>query len=230
MYPDMLIPAGVDRLTIQQSGQAATLSFLLPEKDRAGRPLKRIAGVKVFRRAESSVSAECGSCEDGFSLLRTVYRDRPEQGQIVGRRVVLVDDDVKPGVRYRYAVVVMDGNGDDGARSDTVAATIIDPPVAPGLMVTAGPVEISLAITPSPVSSEYLVVGYNIYRWREQDAVPLTPLNREPISSLTYEDGGLERHQVYCYGVRTLVRTPVGSLVESGMSQRVNTTLKDEIE
>src|SRR6266571_5289579 len=87
LYPDMLVPAAVSALTASQSGATVKISFDLPGKDLAGRPLRDLAGVTVFKRVESSVQQpDCPACTDDFRLFRKLYLDLPDAAQIYGNK------------------------------------------------------------------------------------------------------------------------------------------------
>ena len=76
IYPDMLVPAAPAAVTAQQSGSAVKLQFALPDKDRAGRPVKGVAGVKISKRSTEADQKEvCRSCTTDYRLFRTLYLD-----------------------------------------------------------------------------------------------------------------------------------------------------------
>jgi hypothetical protein len=100
-------------------------------------------------------------------------------------------------------------------------------PLPPVLQAVSQPTEIQLEFAGLP-SGEGIINGYNVYRTLKGNDFPLLPLNREPLSGNRFVDVGLERGTSYLYGVRTVVRLPSGSRVESGLSNQAEGRLKDD--
>jgi len=228
LYPDMLVPAAVSDLTASQSGASVKLAFVLPDKDLAGRSLRDLAGVTIFKRVESSLQQpDCPACTDDFRLFRKLYLDLPDAAQIFGNRVVLLDSETHRDAAYSYSVVAFARDNSVGGNSAPIRVRVTLSPLPPVLQVLPAPTEIKLefvALTPE----EGHFVGYNVYRCAKDEPMPYLPINKEPLAENVYVDSGLERKVVYRYEVRTVVRMPWGGIAESGASNEEQGTLKEE--
>lgn len=228
IYPDMLIPAAPAAVTAQQSGAAVKLRFALPDKDRAGRPVQGVAGVKISRRIAEAGQRVCRSCTTDYRPLLTLYLDHlPITTRRYGNRVVLVDNDVNAGNSYSYSIVPFTADGVDGATSPAADVSVTQPLPAPVLKIESFPTEVRLQFSLQPLVSGRLL-GYNLYRWAVATDRPYEPLNNEPLKSNEYIDGGLERGVRYHYSARALMVLESGSVVESAESHEVEGLLKDD--
>lgn len=229
IYPDMLIPAAPAAVTAQQIGSAVKLQFTLPDKDRGGRSVQGVTGVKISRRvAEADQKDFCRTCMADYRLFLTLYLDHmPVFTQRYGNRVVLIDSDVSAGNSYSYSIVPFTADGVDGATSPTADARVAQPLPAPVLKIESFPTEIKLQFSSqTPVSGRLL--GYNLYRWAAATVRSYEPLNREPLKNNEYIDGGVERGVRYRYSARVLMEPESGGVVESAESQEVEGMLKDD--
>ncbi|MDD2309164.1 MAG: hypothetical protein PHH91_06235 [Desulfuromonadaceae bacterium] len=229
IYPDMLLLAAPAAVTVQQSGAAVKLQFALPEKDRAGRPLRDVAGVKISRRVTDAVKKDlCQSCMADFRLFRTLYLDHlPTDTQRFGNRLVLLDGDVTAGNLYSYSIVPFTADGVDGASSSTASARVAAPLPAPVLKVESLPTEVKLQIYSQPPRSGQLL-GYNLYRRSVTAARSYQPLNREPLKGSEYVDAAPERGVQYRYSARAVIVSESGDMIESAESNEVDGMLKDD--
>jgi predicted small lipoprotein YifL len=229
IYPEMLVPAAPSTVSLQQSGESLKLSFALPAKDRAGRALSNLAGVTILKRdAKAGQIAGCSACTDDFTLFKKLNLDLlPTEAQRRGSLMLLLDGDVRPGRNYSYILSVATREGVAGAPSAPVMAGVVSPPVPPVVQAISQPTEISLEFVGLP-PQEGAIVGYNVYRTVKGGSYSYWPLNREPVTSNTFTDVGLERSTTYVYSVRTVIRLSPGSIVESGFSNEVEGRLKDD--
>ncbi len=229
LYPDMLVPAVPTAVTAQQSGVAVKLQFTPPDKDRAGRPMKGVAGVKISRRAAEADQREvCRSCMDDFQLFRTLYLDHlPATTQRFGNRLIVVDSDVSVGNSYSYSIVPFTVDGLDGAPSAIAIVRVVDPLPAPIVKSESLPTEIRLKLSLQPLSVGRLL-GYNLYRVSGTDDRSYLPINREPLLANEYVDSGLERGVKYRYTARVLMVLASGDIVESFESVEVEGMLLED--
>ena len=231
IYPDMLAPAAPTSVTARQAGQAMKLSFVLPQKDRAGHGLKNLAGVTIFKRsATMSQGPECKACSEDYALFKKLYLDIPltdSSVQRYGNQIVLLDSDVRGGDEYSYTVTTFTKVALEGQTSLPVTTGMFPPPLAPSLKVVSEPTEVQLTFSgSSPEKGTFL--GYNIYRALKGEAMPFQPLNKEPLNAKSYVDIGIARNTSYVYVARTVVRMPGGELVESEPSNEVVAQLANE--
>lgn len=229
IYPDMLVPAAPAAVTALQSGSVVKLQFALPDKDRAGRPVKGVAGVKISRRAAEAARKDvCRSCMTDYRLFQTLYLDHlPANTQRFGNRLVVLDGDVGAGNTYSYSIVPFTADGVDGASSPAADVRVAAPLPAPVLKIESLPTEVRLQISSQPLISGSLL-GYNLYRSSIATARSYQPLNREPLKGSEYVDGVLERGVKYRYTVRALIMLASGDIAESAESIEVEGMLKDD--
>jgi predicted small lipoprotein YifL len=232
IYPDMLIPAPPTAVVARQAGQAIKLSFVLPQDDLAGRKLKNLGGVTIFKRASiAGQGPSCNACTEDFVLFRSLYLDQTslERGvQRFGSMIVLLDSDVRIGDEYSYMVKPFTKDDGDGQASRPVTTAMVTPPQAPELKAAPDPIEIQLFFSGAPAAGKGTFVGYNLYRAPKGEVLPYVPLNKEPITGESFVDSGLDRTLSYVYAARTVVKTPAGVLVESELSNHVVSGRTDE--
>ena len=229
IYPDMLVPAAPASVTAQQSGSAVKLRFILPDKDRAGRPVQGVAGVKISRRVtEADRKDACRSCMTDYLPFRTLYLDHlPTDTQRSGSRLILLDSDVRAGNIYSYSIVPFTVERLDGAASIVADVRVGAPFAAPSLELTAFPTEVKLHFSRQSLLAGQFT-GYNIYRSAVATGRPYQPLNKEPLNVSEYTDSALERGVSYRYWARAVIRQVSGEVVESMESEEVQGRLKDD--
>ncbi len=229
IYPDMLVPAAPAGASAQQSGSAVKLQFTLPDKDRAGRPVHGVAGVKISRLvADTDRKDFCNSCMTDYRLFRTLYLDRlPADTQRFGSRLVVLDSDVSAGNRYSYRMVPFTVDNVEGAISPAADVRVAPPLPAPGVKIAAFPTEVKLYLSLQPLQTGQLL-GYNLYRASGAASWPYQPFNRAPFNGTVYSDTTLERGVQYRYTVRAVIRQPSGDVAESMPSEEVAGKLTDD--
>jgi predicted small lipoprotein YifL len=229
IYPDMLLPAAPAAVSVQQSGAAVKLQFAIPDKDRAGRALRDVAGLKISRRVSDSDQKElCRSCMADYGLFRTIYLDHlPADTQRFANQIVLLDSDVAAGNLYSYSIVTFTADGADGVSSSTVSARVAAPLPAPVLKAESFPTEVKLHITSQQPESGSLL-GYNLYRRSAATARSYQTLNKEPLKDSKYVDATLERGVQYLYSAKELIVLESGEVMESAESNEAVGMLKDD--
>ncbi len=229
IYPDMLVPAAPTAVSVQQSGAVVKLQFEIPGRDRTGRPLHGVSGVKISRRtAEVDQKNVCKSCSTDYRLFQTLYIDHlPTNTQQFGSRLIVIDGDVSAENIYSYLIVPFTADGVDGVSSLAAEASVTVPPPAPDLKIQSFPTEVKFQISSQPLMPGRLL-GYNLYRWSVATARSYQPLNREPIKGNEYVDSSLERGVKYRYSVRALMVLAAGDIAESAESNEVEGMLKDD--
>ena len=229
IYQDMLVPAAPAATSARQSGSAVKLNFTLPDRDRAGSPLRGIVGLKIGRRtAETDQKDVCRSCMTDYMPYRTLYLDHlPATTQRFGNSLIMLDGDVNAGNSYSYSIVSFTADGVDGASAATADVRVAVPLPAPVLSIESLPTEVKLRISSQPLNSGRLL-GYNLYRYTAANARSFLPINKEPLTGGVYVDSGLERSVKYIYSARTLVQQASGGVMESTESKEVEGLLKDD--
>lgn len=228
MYPDMLVPAAPAVVSARQSGSEVLLQLAISDKDRAGRPLQGVTGVKINRRAQPSGQQEvCRACVADFTLFRTLYLDAlPLTGQRSGNTLALRDTEVQEGTTYAYMAVLFTADGSEGAASPPIEVRVAAPQPAPVLSAESLPAEVVLHMSVQPVSPARLL-GYNLYRSAAGGVRSFLPLNREPLQGNVYVDTTLERGVTYRYRARAVVVSAAGDVLESLESQELEGMFKE---
>ncbi len=229
IYPDMLLPAPPSKFSAIQSGNSVKISFFIPGHDRAGRKMKEIAGVRVVRlESPEGASQVCGNC-GGFTLIRTVYPDIPDEAvQLYGSRAIFMDGNVTGEREYLYKGVAFTKEGVEGEYSPVFKVHAREPLPPPALVVSPTPAEFRLEFSYTS-AFEGKLLGYNIYRREKRDdAMPLRPLNPSPFTGGAFLDRGMDRRFTYIYSVRGVMLLPSGEMMESLPSKEVEAVLQDE--
>lgn len=149
-----------------------------------------------------------------------------------GSRVEVLDrENLTPGRRYTYVVLVEDLEGRLSPPSARVSVTLIAPPAPPvALQAEAGEQQVRLTwrppgglVTGEPLQGEVL---YEVLRAPapEQAGQPVTPA---PIAETTFTDRGLENDRTYYYSVRAL-RREAGTLARGEPTPAVAATPADQ--
>ena len=229
IYPDMMVPAAPAIVSVQQCGSAVKLQFVLPGKDRGGRSVKGLSGIKISRRVtETDRKDVCRSCMSDYRLFQTLYLDHlPAAIQRFGSQLILFDGDVASGNSYSYSLIPFTEEGADGASHTTVDVRVVAPLPAPALKIESLPTEIRLLITMQSLVSNQLL-GYNLYRSTGGAQRSYQPLNPELVQGSEYIDSGLDRRTKYRYSARALIKMESGNIVESAESFEVEGMLKDD--
>lgn len=229
IYPDLLVPSSPTSVAVRQSGPGIKLSFIIPDKDRAGQGLKGVAGLKIFKReTQTGQEPACKACGDDFKLFKVLYLDKLDiNARRYGDFVIIRDSDVSAGRDYGYKVVPFMKNGADGEPSEPVSVTMQPAPSPPVIKAVSNPTEIQLTFASLP-PFEGKFAGYDLYRTVKGENMPYLPINKTPITESTYTDSGLKRHVTYDYAARVVVRMANETLVESALSNEVLGVLKEE--
>ena len=230
VYPDMLVPAAPTAVSAQQLGTAIKLQFAISDKDRTGRPVQGVAGVKINRKASIGGQVDvCRSCLTDYMLFKTLYLDHlPENTQRFGGRLVFIDSEVVSGDTYSYTIIPFTAAGVDGASSPALGVHVGAVPMAPPVLVIESfPTELRLKISVYPPIAARML-GYNLYRSTGTDSGSYLPINREPLKGDVYVDAAIERGVTYRYTARALVVRLSGDVVESDESNAVEGMLKDD--
>jgi predicted small lipoprotein YifL len=229
IYPDMLTPAAPTDVKAAQLGSAVKLSFVLPQKDQAGRRLHNLAGVDVFKRSTvTGQGAGCNACTVDYTLFKKIYINTPDS-RVVRRdnQLVLLDSEVRKERDYHYYIIPFTDHAEAGKPSLPVSITVVEPPAPPRLVVAAEPTEIRLKMVDTQFQKGDFF-GYNLYRAVKGEAFTVFPHNRELIKNSSFTDVGLKRGESYVYAVRTVARRASGTLAESDLSNLAEARLAED--
>jgi len=215
--PDSLVPAAVQNLKVQQSGDAFRITWSAPAKEKGGRPLRDLAGFRLFKRIMAGDGTDCFACEDAWKLLAEVDADNPGETVKSGTTFISFDRHIPVGQSSQYRLLVLSKS--DGISPPATSPLLkAQPPMPAPLLKTAVlPASIKLEFAYVPQAGTVLA-GFNVYRRSDKTAPALLPLNPEPIAAAFWEDLQIEFGRSYWYSVAALVKIN-GETVESHRSE-----------
>lgn len=222
------LPAPPPGLSVRQEGARLLVSWSIPATNIDGSPLTDLQGFRLYR-IEFEPGRECPECRDPAVPRADIDLDFPRGVIRQGDRFYFWDEDVRSGSGYRYHIkgVTRQGREGEGTQVSRNVHPAPAPPLAPGAVALDRLVRLAwTAPLKSPVGSTLL--GYNVYRWGDDEPPPFLPLNSDIVTVARFEDFGLINGTTYHYVVRTVVQ--IGSeVVESGASETVSATPLPEL-
>ena len=221
--PEALVPAPSSDLQVRQQGDLFLISWTAPAREERGRPLRDLAGFRLYRHEVLPPGEDCLACSESWVPVRTVDLEYLQGAQRVGDRYYCADREVKTGTAYRYSVTALGGRGAAGRPTFTGPRKKVAAPPSPALKAVAAPTSVTLEFVAPPLGgSERL--GFHVYRRRTGEPTPVLPLTPAPVPGPTFTDQQLERNLAYRYTVTAVVRID-GEEVESPPSNEVEVTL-----
>ena len=217
--PEALVPAPVADLALAQKGGYFQVSWSAPTKEQGGARLKDLAGFVLFRRVLLPANLDCDECPGAYAERARIDLDYLREARQVGDLLLFDDHDLKQDVSYQYKVRSFTAQGAESRDSNRAHRTAFTPPLPPVTEELSSATGVVLAFVAIPPEQGKLV-GYNIYRSKSGQALPLAPLNPHPVTGNNYEDKALLIGVHYSYVVRTVVSMPDGETVESAPSNQ----------
>ncbi|MBJ6801627.1 fibronectin type III domain-containing protein [Geomonas propionica] len=214
--PEALVPAPIATLATAQKGAEFQVSWTGPGKQEKGGKLEDLAGFLLYRRNVLPPAQDCEECPNAYKQLALVDLDLPEGARQVGSLWIYDDFDLKKGQTYQYKVRSYTKSGAQSKDSNKVRRTAVTPPLPPVLEAAGSPNEVTLNFVGLP-PEQGTATGYNIYRSKKGEPMPLAPLNKAPLAGNTYQDKDVILGITYSYAV-TSVATVDGQAVESASS------------
>ncbi|HJV66505.1 MAG TPA: fibronectin type III domain-containing protein, partial [Geomonas sp.] len=156
---------------------------------------------------------DCEECPTAYTQLLQVYVDYPQGVTKLGNRYLYADYDLLEGKTYQYKVRSFTTDNLQSKDSNKVRRTAVTPAAPPVLEALSSPTGVVLAFVSLP-PSEGSIVGYNIYRAKQGEKMPSSPLNAAPVAGTKYEDKSVLFGVRYSYWITTLEKVK-GELVES---------------
>jgi len=216
-------PAAPGRPEARQIGGSILLYVDLPERNLDGTPLTDLSELRIFRR--ETAGGVCSECDEPTQLWRsidplTVPRD--------GQRLIIRDDDVRPGYGYRYRLVLVTSRGQTGAGASLARQMHPFPPAPQGLTATGFDRFVRLQWTPDlELAPGWNFLGCQVYRSSGEASFGLIPLTPQPVPGGKYDDLGPRNDILYRYQLRCLAEQN-GVIVDSPASAVVTATPQAE--
>lgn len=221
--PEAFAPGTVDTLTVEQKEERFFVSWTAPARDAGGRPLKDLAGFRLYRREVLPPEEDCEECPTAYRLVKVVDLDYLQEVKVYGNRYFLADTGIENGKTYQYKVIAYRRDGSESAPSNRARRRKVVAPAAPSLTASSTPTGVLLQWTPARTPGADFV-GYHLYRRRGDDFGTLVLLTPAPVKEGRFEDPGIEHGAVYVYTVREVTGAD-GQLVEGATSNEARGSL-----
>lgn len=225
LYPDLLVAQPPGQVQVEQVDMALRLTFVLPEKDQAGRPLHNLESVRVARRV--CVEADCKGCLGPYQELQRIDLAFPDPAEREGSRIRWTDDGVRQGEVVQYRLVSEQKGGIRGGAAQSLPARLaaaVQPPVCTGKAVFGGTLQLQCRTADSGTTAQ--LQGYLLYR--AEGTGPMVFLMRLGPDRGSYEDQTVVRGIAYRYAAKQQIRREDGSIQESAFSVPVVLSLDEE--
>lgn len=224
MPPEALVPAVVENLKVQQSGEALRITWSAPAKEKGGRPLRDLAGFRLFKRIIAGDGSDCAACPETWQLLAAVDSDNPGETAKSGATFISYQRGIPVGQTSQFRLVALSKSGGFSSPATSPLVKFHPPLPAPGLKGEVLPASIKLEFTFVPPPNSRLA-GFNLYRRSDKTALALLPFNPAPLPGSVWEDTGLQFDHSYLYSVTALVVVN-GETVESLRSEELDILFK----
>jgi hypothetical protein len=209
-------PAAPGRPETRQIGGAILLFVDLPEHNLDGTPLTDLNEVRIYRR--ETADGVCAECDEPTALWRTID---PFTAQRQGQRLIIRDDDVRPGYGYRYRLVPVTSLGVTGAPAALARQLHPFPPAPQELTATGLDRMVRLHWTESSdLAPGWTSLGCQLFRSTGDAPFGLAPLTSQPVQGGSYDDigplnGTLYRYQLRCLAKQgeTIVDSPPSAVI-----------------
>ena len=221
--PSSTVPAAVADLRADQKGDRFYVTWSAPASEAGGKPLKDLAGFRLFRREVLPPEEDCESCPTAYRLLQQVDLEYPKGVQVDNNRYIYTDTGLKDGATYQYKLVSYNRDGAESASARARSMKVV-PPGAPRLVVISTPENVALEWQPASGSGAGRA-GFHVYRRRGNDSATLTLLTPQPVKGDRYEDLHADFGVTYTYVVREVLSVNGGQLVEGAVSNEVTGSL-----
>lgn len=223
--PEGLVPAPIANLALAQKGSAVQVSWSAPGKQEGGGRLQDLGGFLLFRRAVLPPAEDCEDCAGAYRQLARIDLEYPQGARRAGSLWIYDDHDLKQGAVFQYKVRSFTGQGVLSKDSNKARRAVHTPPFPPVLETVPSTEAVMLNFVALP-PEEGSLTGYNVYRARKGGELPLTPLNKVPVTGNSYRDDGAVPGVSYDYAVTSVAA--VGEVtVESARSNLVSAALQE---
>lgn len=197
--PIMAEPSPPTDVTAFVRNRTVVLTWTRPTTNIDGTVLKY---PPVFRISRQQMAPQ----PSASSIVASVKAEKPENAVVSGSRYAFTDSQVIVGEKYTYVIEAVSRRGVVGPPSAEATALVTVEIAAPSnLRAEAGERAIRLSwgaptrrIDASPLA---VTPRYNIYRGISPGKYDPTPINREPVQGVQFQDANLINDQMYYYRV-----------------------------
>ncbi len=227
LTPDSPRPEAITDVKVVARDNFAYLTWRVPIKNIENKemPPAAIAGFRVYRAEMGS-----GTKKARYKLYAEISMANPAPAEVKNGLVFWIDKNLKYGQVYAYKIRATSMRGGVSAFSNEIRIVPLLSLAPPKNLAAAGG-DSSVLFTWDAVAtrmdgSRYEgFVGYNVYRGTGQGRYDETPLNQEPLRTLSYKDTAVVINKTYYYMVRS-VDSPTPPWKESVDSAEVSAAPK----
>jgi fibronectin type 3 domain-containing protein len=204
----------VDLRAVPREGRVV-LEWTAPKENTDKSVLTDLVEFQVLRSEGDLVGEECTGCGSKPTVVNRMKLEGYEDPR--GKKMSMVVEDLQPRKVYSFQVVSMNRREHSSAPSNPAQVYWDDPPQPPQ-GVKGEPSDKRVVLSWESVQG---ATGYNVYRREEDQDFPVSPLNRQPLSTTEYTDLGVQNEKKYLYSVRAVkrvVKTDVEGIGSSDIS------------
>ena len=198
------LPEAPQELTILQRGEGFLLGWSLPTRNLDGSPAEDLTGFRILRMSYAAEEG-CSSCRQPDEIRASIDIAYPATAQRIGNRFYWRDQQLTIGRGYRYLIQPLTVGGRSGAGADIRQVLLLPPPAPDRLQATTEDEVVRVTWQQPPLDTGMKLLGYQVYRRRDDTPFPFIPLNSEPLQTTELVDENpLDSHS-YEYRIGTLV-------------------------
>jgi len=195
---DTLVAKRIVDLEAIPRDERLILTWSVPKENTDKSPLKDLEEFRILRSEGILAADGCRGCGEKTRVVHELKVNPGEDSR--GKRVSLSFQDHEPRKVYVYEVVSVNRKGYPSPPSNPVTVYWDYTPSAPGrVKAERGDKKVDLFWEEVLGAS-----GYNVYRRKEEEAYPPSPLNRRPLTETMYTDLQVENDKRYVYSIRAV--------------------------
>lgn len=189
----------VDLRAVPREGRVV-LEWTAPKENTDKSVLTDLVEFQVLRSEGDLIGEECTGCGGKPTVVNQMKLEGYDDPR--GKKMSMVVEDLQPRKVYSFEVVSINRREHLSAPSNPAQVYWDDPPQMPQ-GVKGEPSDKRVVLLWDSVEG---VTGYNVYRREEDQPFPISPVNRQPLTSTEYTDLGVQNEKTYLYSVRAVKR------------------------
>ncbi len=202
---ETLLPGPASELELRQQGEALLLGWRLPTQNLDGSAINSPPQLDIYRMTFDPGN-DCPECFDRSTLLVSIDPELPVPARKVGERYLYLDNQIDPGTGYQYKLIARNADGEAGRPVVLRQAATLAVAAPAALQGEAHDRSVLLSWQPVSLEPGDSLLGYRIYRRRDDSPSAPYPLSAKPQPETRFEDFSLENGARYHYQVRALIK------------------------
>ena len=211
----------VDLRAVAREGRIV-LEWTAPKENTDKSVLTDLVEFQVLRSEGDLVGEECTGCGGKPTVVNQMKLEGYDDPR--GKKMSMVMEDLQPRKVYSFQVVSINRRGHLSAPSNPSQVYWDDPPQRPQ-GIKGEPSDKRVVLSWESVEG---ATGYNVYRMEGDKQFPISPVNRQPLTTTEYTDLTVQNEKTYLYSVRAVKRV-VKTDVEGTGSTEIAVTPTDLI-